>query len=664
MPTDGSDGKRERVPALRFPNRRRFLQTLGLGGAAALAGCMGGGGDGDGSTATTGGGGGGTPQATGTPQTTAPMTDAGTVTAQPNGTAGGTQQAQGQRTVGGNYVAGAATDAQTLNFIQVSDVPSDNRIGLTMDSAYAITVDNEVFPLWIDLESGPENRVYTANLRDNLQWGAGYGQMTAEDWVYMINNVYQTEDNWAAYSNRGDWQREGEFIPVEKTGKLSFEIRLPNPDPAFPLKPIMWGAYCMPKGLLQKYVPDKDLQGLQEDQEINTLAYTGNLGAYSFERWDREAAFVATRNDDYYMRNVSEVPEAWQGAPYFNRYNYRVIGEQSTRLAALRANEITSTGIPSTQVSQFEGTDNTRVVVAPQPFVSQLIYNRRANSVFAEGFRSTAVRRALAYAVNKRTILENILNGYGSISHTFQPEFSEFYDNSQVEQFGVGDSFSVEMARSELQSALSDTPYAHEGGQVVDEDGNQVSLNLVYASGSQTTETTCKYFKQQFEKVGFQVSLTAVRFNTLLNKYVQNSPTNSDYGDDESAWNAGPFNAGRRTDSVSQEQWDLMYGIVFNSYPRTPTSTDVFWQQQTSTNFYGYYPEANMNELYSTASTATNEEERQQALATIFGELSKEQANMFTTLGVDILGYQPDVVGPDEAFGFGWDENIWYFGDG
>ncbi|MFB6198893.1 MAG: hypothetical protein ABEI52_11615, partial [Halobacteriaceae archaeon] len=27
------------------------------------------------------------------------------------------------------------------------------------------------------------------SLRDNLQWGAGYGQMTAEDYVYSANQV-------------------------------------------------------------------------------------------------------------------------------------------------------------------------------------------------------------------------------------------------------------------------------------------------------------------------------------------------------------------------------------------------------------------------------------------------------------------------------------------
>ncbi|WP_079890846.1 ABC transporter substrate-binding protein [Halococcus agarilyticus] len=649
------------MPALRFPNRRRFLQTLGVSGAAAaLAGCSGGGGSGD-STSTAGGGGGGT-EASGGGTTEATATSGGGNASTEGGNASEeTQQSGGQRTVGGNYIAGSSTDAQTLNFIQVSDVPSSNRIGLALDSAYAITTENEVFPLWLDLESGPDNRVYTANLRDNLQWGGDYGQMTAEDWVYMIKNVYQTEDNWAAYSNRGDWQREGEFIPVEKTGKLSFEIRLPNPDPAFPLKPILWGAFCMPKGLLEQYVPDKDLEGLQQDEEISTLAYSGNLGPYSFERWDREAAFVATRNDDYYMRDASDVPAAWQGAPYFDQYTYRVIGEQSTRLSALQANEITTTAIPSTQVSQFEGSDDTSVVVAPQPFCSQLIYNRRANSVFAEGFRSTAVRRALAYAVDKQLILENILNGYGNVAHTFQPQFSDFYDDSQVEQFGVGDTFSMEQARSELQSALGDTPYAYEGGQVVNENGNQVTLTLVYTTGSQTTETTCKYFKQQFEKLGFAVSLTAVRFNTLLDKYVTNSPTNGNFGDEEGDWSAGPFNAGERTDSVSPEQWDMMYGIVFNTYPRTPTSTDVFWQRETSTNFFGYYPEANLNELYSRASTATDQQTRQQALASIFGALSKEQANLFTNMGVDIIGYQPNVVGPDETFGFGWDDNIWYF---
>lgn len=619
----GNEEHEDAPSALLFPNRRGLLKVLGVGAAGAAG--------------------------------------LGSVGAQD------TETDQPEREVRGDYVVGDATDAETLNFVQISDVPSANRVGLTLDGAYALTPppESEVFPLWCDITT-EDSQTYEVQLRDNLQWGGDFGQMTADDWVYMIQNVFQAEDNWAGFTNQSDWQRQGEFIPVEQTGELTFEIQLPEVDPAFPQKPIMWGEFCMPREIFERYEPEGDAEGLSQDEDVQTLAYSGNLGPYNFERWDRESEFVATRNDDYYVGEVEDIPEqynpeAWQGAPYFESYTYQVIPEESTRLSALQTGEITTTGIPEPRVSRFQDLEEVNVNIAPQPFNTLLIYNRRANGW--EPFRDIDVRRALAYAVDKQAIVDNILRGFASVAHTFQPEFSEFYDDSQVEQFGAGDSYDPERARGELSDALSDTEYEYDGDTLVDGDGQQVSLKLVWPTGTQTTQTAVEFIKQEYaNNVGINVELEGVQFNTLLEKYAQNSFQ----GDGEAEYNAGPFNAGPRDEAVSEEAWDMQYGIIFNTFPRTPSSTRSFWIREESTNYYGYVPDADLASLYDEASTETDPERRQELFAEIFGILSREQANGFMNMGVDIDGYRQRLaiegdLGPDEEFGFGWDSNIWFF---
>jgi len=417
----------------------------------------------------------------------------------------------------------------------------------------------------------------------------------------------------------------------------------------------MWGQYCMPKGLLEKYVPDKDLEGLQQDEEVQQLAYSGNLGAYDFEEWEREAKFTATRNDDYYMHDADDVPESWQNAPFFDRFTYKVIPEESTRLSAIKTGEVTQTGIPSNKVDQLEGTDGMYINVVPQAFNSLLIYNQRANGWGP--FREQSVRQALANAVDKQAVVENVLRGYANVAHTFQPQFSEWYDDSRVVETGVGDSYDHDQVRSDLESALSGTDYGYDGDQVVGPDGDQVTLKLVYPTGTQTTETTCEFIAQEYGGVGIDVELEGVQFNTLLSKYAQNSYD----GSGEPEWNAGPFNAGPRDEATSEEAWDMQYGIVFNTYPRTPSSTRVFWDKKESTNYFGYYPETDFGSLYDQASQATDESERQELYAEIFGSLSEEQPCNFINMGVDIFGYDEQVRGPVKEFGNGWNQNTWYF---
>jgi peptide/nickel transport system substrate-binding protein len=357
----------------------------------------------------------------------------------------------GSPSVQGSYVVGSGTDAKTLNPIRINDTSSDARLGLALDGAYSLGNDDEFVPRWVTEVNTDDKQTYEVVLRDGLRWGAGYGQMTAEDWVYYIEEVHQAEDNWAGDVNQSDWFRDDAPIPVEQTGELTFEIRLPSVDPAFVKKPVMWGAYCLPKALVEKYRGDGDGEGLNQDPDVQEIAYSGNLGPYTYERWDRESVFVATRNDDYYLADDDQF--VGDDAPYFEDARYQVFGEESTRLSAFETGEITATGIPPGKASRFEDLDSTKVIQTPNAFCSIMAYNQRANG-WGE-LRKTEVRRALSMGVNKQVIVDNINRGYANAAHTHQPEYSAWFDDSKVQRTGVGDSYSTAMAKQLLDENLS-----------------------------------------------------------------------------------------------------------------------------------------------------------------------------------------------------------------
>lgn len=356
------------------------------------------------------------------------------------------------QTVGGEWASGATTDAETLFFPEINDVPSGNRVGLTLDGAYQVDENNEIQPLWMDIEDSGDSQVYVCTLRDNLEWSEEYGSMTAEDWVYQIENVHTIDggedhpwdEETPPSTQTSDWSQ---VANVEATGELEFQLELEAVNPAFPLEPVLWGAYCAPKGLYEKYVPSAE--DLRQSQEFNELTFTGNLGPYKFERWERQAEFVATRNDDYYMQaHADEMGEEWADAPYTEEYTYRVISEQATRLEALRQGEITSTGIPPDRFEDFNDLGEVDVYQIPQPFLSIVAYNQRANGW--DPLRTREVRQALSMSVDKRQVTEQIYRGLAEWTHTFQPRWSQWYDDSQVTPFGVDDSYDTAGARRML----------------------------------------------------------------------------------------------------------------------------------------------------------------------------------------------------------------------
>ncbi|MFB6137247.1 MAG: ABC transporter substrate-binding protein [Halobacteriaceae archaeon] len=618
--------------ALLMPNRRNMLSWLGVGGTAAVAGCS-------------GDGGGGT--------TTAPTTG------EPTSTTSGTPD------VTGPFVNAYSSSASQINFIYNTEQGAADRINLTLDGAWAVTTENEVFPLWCE-PTTQDNKTWTITLRDGLRW-TDNGRMTAEDWVYMIQNIFQSKNNWTSYPNASDWQG----VTVEQTGELTFDVTLPSADRNWPLRPVMWGQFCAPKEILQQYVQmheDGDtegaLNGLKNDQDLNNLTYTGNLGPYTLDTWEQESQFVAARNDDYYMQDAEGVSPLWQNAPYYEKYNYRVVPEQSSRLNALKNGEAHRTSLPPERAQEFIDLSDVDVYVQPQPFVRPVIFNQRANGW--SGFRKKKVRQGLMMTLDKSAFAQQIFRGYAEPAFTMQPKWSQWYSGEYVKTYGSGDLLDTEKARNRISSGLSGTEFGYDGETLVDGDGNQVNLTIYSQAGQPSEQTTAELIKQRFAMVGIAVTHDTLPVQTFFTDYYYNSVPQDKADQVPDDWPGDPTtpgpNSGPRDLSTSKEPWDMLLFFEYNTYPRTPADSKVFFYPRGSANFYGYVPSegVSIKKMYEEAANATDEQTRQQLFAETFGTISTEQPFGFLVMEDDILGVQAGVDGPVEKFGSGWNSQTFH----
>lgn len=548
------------------------------------------------------------------------------------------------------YRSAESADGSTLVHHQIADAASGGYVGLTMDGAYGVTTDVEVFPLWMDIEQADdEGRVYEATLREGLEWSDPYGSMTAEDWVYHIQNIHQSD--WAGSTKSTDWQG----IEVEQTGELTFEVTLQAPNTDFPYEPILWGANCYPKDLIQPYVEEQDSEGLGQDEELNQLGYTGNLGPYTYERWDRGAEYAVTPNEDYYMKDADDVPDTWQEAPHFESYSLRVVEEESSRLAALRNREVTTTAIPKDRVEGFRSEEGIEVNEVPQPYLAYMPYNQRSNGW--EGLNNKEVRQALSSAINKTELVENVLRGFGKVAHTHQPEWSRWYADEDVVRFGEGETYDPEGARETLEDALEGYGY-NDSGEFVDGEGEQVTLDFVYRTGSENVETISQIVEQSYEDLGIAVERNALPFDRIGKQVQQNEYV----GEGESPWSSGIYNAGPPEETESEVEWDLVLGSAINTYPRTPASLDAFWTERGSFNFYGYQPEQDMAATFNEM-RRSGDERTAELVADVLGTISEDQPVNFLFMTDSTPGYIQELEGPREEFGHGWNAlQTWQYG--
>lgn len=590
----------------------------------------------------------------------------------------------------GTYRAGIASDADTTIPFLTADTTSGAFQSLVLDGAYTLTSeeygDGTVWPLWLEMELAEGSETdYVATLRDNLQWSDPFGQFTADDFVFYIQNIHQAE--WTGSIDHSDWVD----IEVEQTGNLEFEIRLPAVNPDFPMEPVMWGHTILPRAAIEDYVDDEDLEGLQQDPTLIEMEYTGNLGPYQLIDWDRDSAYRTVRNPDYYMRDLDaadfpdyatdEEIENWQGAPWFEGYDYEIIPEESTRLSALRTGEIDTSNIPETRVQEFqEAVDDVYVNLAPQPYIRVLSLGMRLSGWEAmtdldPGYDGQGevgygheygneIRRALMTAIDKETISNDIEGGLSNVAQTFQPRWSRWYVDDDVVPVGTGDTFSVDDALDDLETYLPDG-YAWDNGDLMspeDNDrwgGDQVTLQWVHTAGIETYDLTAEYVQGQLNELGIEMDIETVLWETLLGQWLTNAPID---GVEETQWSVGGWNAGHPHETVNTNAWDFLYGINFNTYPRSPPATDVFWMRDAALNYYGYLPpedmgpnnDMTMREMYGEGRSETDPETRLEIFGEIFATLSSDLPNNFVTMGVDETGFRNRVIGPREVFGGGW----------
>ncbi|SEH12796.1 peptide/nickel transport system substrate-binding protein [Natronorubrum sediminis] len=539
-----------------------------------------------------------------------------------------------------HWIGAQGSEAPNYNVFRITDTTSGDRVTRVMDPAYVFDENDEFVPRLIrDYEVNDDYTEWTFTLTEHGEWSDPYGAMTAEDWVYSITEILQGEDNWANASMADDWRMSVDEVPdgfeaadedgeqawfnVEETGEFEFTVEMPLPFPGFLEEPILWGFQeVIPKDLAEEFVEDQDGDAMNEDDEIQELSYTGNLGAFTVEVLEIEARMNATRNDDYYLRNY----DGFEDAPFIEEWTYQVMSEESTRLSALQSGEITHSGVPPRRAEEFDDDiDDVNIFENPTVYCQSMFYNMRDDGW--EGLQVPEVRQALTMAVDREELVEEVQYGYATVAHTLSPEYSDFYDNSEVVEWD----YDPDAARQQLEDNLP-SPYGYSDGRVVDGDGEEVVLNFVFSDSADDTELTARIIQEEMDEIGLEVELDEVPWNTMLDDYLYKEPGEA-------------------------QEWDFMSGIGRNAYPRAPEATEGFWRPGESANGYGYDDPHGVADMLSDAARMADADERQSQLAEVFGILSEDQPWNFLYFPEDIEGYR-DHVEPSEDSSIAWEYDI------
>ncbi|MEM8992727.1 MAG: ABC transporter substrate-binding protein, partial [Pseudomonadota bacterium] len=211
-------------------------------------------------------------------------------------------------------------------------------------------------------------------------------------------------------------------------------------------------------------------------------------GPFKFVEWQKGQFVRLDRNEDY-----------WQdGKPYLDRVVIRFIADAATRTAAMESGEIhfgAFGAIPNIDVPRLEELDTIEVTTKGYEYfapIMQLQFN-----VEVEPYNDPRVRQAIAYAVDREFVIENIWFGFGKaatgpISSNF--EAAGWY-SPDVKKFDVDD-------RIERANKLLD-----EAGYPRGDDGVRFKMVHDLTPYGEDWRRFGEYTKQALAEIGIEAEL-------------------------------------------------------------------------------------------------------------------------------------------------------------
>lgn len=310
-------------------------------------------------------------------------------------------------------VFGSSGDASKLDPADVTDGESIQR----MDNIYEGLVrykegSTEIEPcLATDWTISEDKKTITFNLREGVMFHDGT-EMTADDVVFSFARQY---DETHPFNQNGEWLYWGwmfyDVESVEKVDDYTVKINMSNPNASLMTSLAMFTASIVSEDAANEY---------DEDFFKNPVG----TGPFMFVEWVKDDHITLDAFEDY-----------WEGAPELDGIIFKVIPDQTTRLLALQNGEIH--GAEYIDPSQFDIIENDPDLYLMSEAGMNVGYislncgegyiDANGNHVWDEGedadvpgyfepFSDIRVRQAIAHAIDKQAIIENIYQNAASLA--------------------------------------------------------------------------------------------------------------------------------------------------------------------------------------------------------------------------------------------------------
>ena len=248
-----------------------------------------------------------------------------------------------------------------------------------------------------DIKRSDDGLAFTFTLRDGVKWHDGRA-FTSADVKYTLDLLL-----------RSDWAKSASFFEGAGQEKKSYIQSVDAPD----AKTVVVKLSKPWVGLLSNLVA---IPIIATDSYESQKTHPMGTGPFKFVNYDNLQQVC----------DLEAFPEYWEGAPKLQTVRVRVIADMNAMQAELDAGRVDIAPMPTSlspdAVKRLEQNPNLQVKVFNGSNVVLLTINTASAPL-----DNVKVRQALAYSIDRQSMISNLLLGYGKVAHSIIPEESWAY---------------------------------------------------------------------------------------------------------------------------------------------------------------------------------------------------------------------------------------------
>ncbi len=290
---------------------------------------------------------------------------------------------------GGMLRAGMQTDPVGLDPHLTTATATRNMMENVYDTLVMINSQGRIVPglaeSWTASEDG---LTWTFQIRRNVKFHNGR-PMTADDVAYSINRI---RDPNTKSPRAGDF---AEVDSVAATGPYTVVFKLKRPFSPLLAKLALSTNVVVPKEVVQR-------DGDMNKDPVGT-------GPFRFVGYTPQQRLVLVRSGDYWEQDVTG-----RRLPYLDRIEFVFLPDAVARATALRAGSVDWIEyVPASEVKALQADPNVEVVGGLSANFRGLYMNNQVAP-----FDNVKVRQAMAWAIDKKEIVDTALFGVGGMVAT------------------------------------------------------------------------------------------------------------------------------------------------------------------------------------------------------------------------------------------------------